>query len=329
MSMSRVVVTGGAGFLGSHVARRLLDRGHQVSIVDDFSSGSLENLRGLGISLKCVVGDLKDPEFARKCLKGAEDVFHFAAEVGSVAYLHGSSAREVATLQSNLAIDVNVFASCLENRVKRVVYASSVSVYPFDEQQGSRSRFKEADSERKVNPEGGYGWSKYIAERQLSMMPGVSSGVARIFHAYGVNIYLRPDRSQVIASLIRKAIDYPKEGFVVWGDGSQRRCFVYVDDVIDALFRLHDHVERRGSLTVNIGSTEEVTIRKLAELTVKQSGKKIPISFDPSKPMGALNRTPDLTKVRRVLGWTPSTPFTSGLERTYAWAEGRLSSGAG
>ncbi len=324
--MSKVVVTGGAGFLGSHIARRLLDDGHRVSIVDDFSSGSVENLKGLGISQECVVGDLKDPDFARRSLRGAEAVFHFAAEVGSVAYLHGSAARELSTLQSNLAIDVNVFRACAENRVRRVVYASSVSVYPIDEQQGSRVRFKEADAERKVNPEGGYGWSKYVAEKQLSMMPGMASGVARIFHAYGTNIYLKPDRSQVIASLIRKAVDYPREGFSVWGDGSQRRCFVYIDDVVDALFRLFDHTEDRGSLTVNIGSTEETSVKELARLTVAISGKKIPISFDPSKPTGALNRTPDLTRIKRVLRWTPSMPFRLGLERTYAWAEGRLSS---
>ena len=96
-----------------------------------------------------------------------------------------------------------------------MIFASSVSVYPFDEQQQRQQQgrlgpantgFREEDSERKVNPEGGYGWSKYIAEKQLSLMPDINSGVARIFHAYGENIYLRPDRSQVIGSLIRKAI---------------------------------------------------------------------------------------------------------------------------
>lgn len=326
--MTKVVVTGGAGFLGSHIVRRLLDDGHEVSIVDDFSSGSIENLKGLGITQKCIVGDLKDPDLARRSLKGADAVFHFAAEVGSVAYLHGSAAREVSTLQSNIAIDVNVFRACAENRIRRVVYASSVSVYPIDEQQGSRVRFREADSERKVNPEGGYGWSKYIAEKQLSMMPEVSSGIARIFHAYGSNIYLKPDRSQVIASLIRKAVRYPREGFSVWGNGEQRRCFVYIDDVIDALFRLFDCTAKRGSLTVNIGSTEETSVRELAQDVVEVSGKKIPIRFDASKPTGALNRTPDLTRIKRVLGWTPSTSFREGLERTYAWAEGRLSSGS-
>lgn len=322
--MQRVAVTGGAGFLGSHIVRRLLDDGRDVSIVDDLSSGSLENLSDLGVERRCEVGDLRSYDFAKRSLVGAEVVFHFAAEVGSVSYLHGSNAAELAALQSNLVIDANVFRAALENGARALIFASSVSVYPFDEQQGSRTVFREEDSERKVNPEGGYGWSKYVAERQLSLMPGVACGVARIFHAYGRNIYLRPDRSQVIASLMRKSIRYPDEDFVVWGDGQQRRCFVYVEDAIDALMLLEKHVESKGSLTVNVGSTEETTVRDLARRIVSLSGKEIPLRFDESKPRGALNRTPDLERVKRVLGWEPTTSFSRGLEETYRWAEGRL-----
>jgi len=322
--VTKIAVTGGAGFLGSNLVRRLVDDGHDVSVVDDLSSGSVENLAGLGIDRECVVGDLKDRAFAREALRGAEAVFHLAAEVGSVAYLHGSDARELAALQANLVIDANVFGACVENEVRSVVYASSVSVYPFDQQLGSHVRFREEDAEAHLNPEGGYGWSKYMGEKQLSLMSGTSVGVARIFHAYGENLYLRPDRSQVMASLMRKAIRYPEEGFVVWGDGSQRRCFVYVADAVDALARLWDRAEKGESLTVNVGSTEEVTVRELAEMVVSRSGKRIPLSFDESKPTGALNRTPDLTRVRSVLGWEPTTSFSDGLDKTYAWAKKRL-----
>ena len=295
-----------------------------MSIIDDFSSGSIQNLKDVGVNQKVIRGDLKEHAFAKKSLEGAEEVFHFAAEVGSVAYLHGSRERELATLEANMVIDANVFRACREVGVRRVIYASSVSVYPIDLQQGSHVRFKEEDSEKKVNPEGGYGWSKYIAEKELAMAEGLSYGVARIFHAYGKNIYLRPDRSQVIASLIGKAMRYPGEEFVVWGDGNQRRCFVYIDDAIDALFRLRSYVTRRGSLTVNVGSTEEHTVREIAEMIIGLSGKRIEMRFDRTKPTGALNRTPDLTKVRRLLGWSPKTRFSDGLGKTYAWAANRL-----
>jgi GDP-D-mannose 3',5'-epimerase len=322
--LPRVAVTGGAGFLGSNIVKRLVDGGREVSIIDDFSAGSLQNLADLGIRRKCSVGDLRSYEFARESLRGAETVFHFAAEVGSVSYLHGSDARELAALQSNLIIDANVFKACLENGVRTVIYASSVSVYPFDEQLGSHTQFREEDAERKVNPEGGYGWAKYVAEKQLSLMHDVSCGVARIFHAYGTNIYLKPDRSQVIASLIRKAVRYPAEDFVVWGDGNQRRCFVYIEDALDALMRLEKHVGKRGSLTVNVGSTEETTVRDLAERIVLLSKKDIPIKFDASKLTGALNRMPNLERAKRVLGWSPTTSFTEGLKETFDWAKRRL-----
>ena len=321
--MTSVAVTGGAGFLGSNLVKRLLHDGHSVSVVDDLSSGSVENMRGLGVDIDCIVGDLKNYEFAKESLRGAQAVFHLAAEVGSVAYLHGSDARELAALQSNLVIDANVFRACLENKVRTIVYASSVSVYPFDQQLGAHVRFREEDSER-VNPEGGYGWAKYIGEKQLALMPDTSFGIARIFHAYGENLYLRPDRSQVIASLIGKAVRYPKEDFGVWGDGSQRRCFIYVEDAIDALMRLWAHVEKRGSLTVNVGSTEEVTVRQLASMVIALSGKRIEPKYDASKPTGALSRMPSLDRAREVLGWSPTTSFSEGLRKTYAWAEKRL-----
>ncbi len=322
--MTKIAITGGAGFLGSNLAGRLIDDGHEVSIIDDLSSGSVENLRDLGVDRECIVGDLKEYEFAKESIGSAETVFHFAAEVGSVSYLHGSAARELATLQANLVIDANLFRACLEKRVRRVVYASSVSVYPFDQQLGSKVQFKEEDSEKRVNPEGGYGWSKFIGEKQLALMPDTTYGIARIFHAYGRNIYLKPDRSQVIASLIRKAIRYPQEGFVVWGDGSQRRCFVYVDDAIEALVRLWEHLDRRGNLTVNIGSTEEITVRELANRIIYISKKGIDLEFDPSKPTGALSRMPDLGRANRALGWTPTTTFSAGLVKTYDWAQQRL-----
>jgi len=322
--LGKVAVTGGAGFLGSHVARRLIDEGQEISIIDDMSAGSIQNLRDVGVKERVTRGDLKDYGFAKRSLKGVETVFHFAAEVGSVEYLHGSRSRELAALLANVTIDANVFRACAENGVRSIIYASSVSVYPFDRQLGEKVRFREEDAEEKVNPEGGYGWSKYLAEKELSYMTDVHVGIARIFHAYGKNIYVKPDRSQVIASLMRKAIRYPKEDFVVWGSGLQRRCFVYVDDVMDALFALLRHVEKKGSLTVNVGSTEEVTVLELAELIIGLSGKEIEPKLDPSRPSGALNRMPDLSRVKRTLGWKPNTPFSKGLSKTFEWAVTRV-----
>ena len=191
---------------------------------------------------------------------------------------------------------------------------------------GKKVFFKEGDSERFIEPEGGYGWAKYIAERQLAVLPGVKVGIARIFHAYGPNIYLKEDRSQVIGSLIRKAIRYPREDFVVWGDGTQRRAFLYVDDFLDGLFRLDEYVETKGNLTVNLGSTEETTVRALAEMVIDISGKRIAPKYDTTKPVGVLRRLPDLTRAEKTLGWRPKTKLADGLAKTYEWAERSIAS---
>ncbi len=322
----KVAVTGGTGFIGSHITKKLEDEGNDVVVISDFSSGSTQNLSDLGVNPRLLVGDLRNKEFAIKSLKGIAKVYHFAADIGNVAYLHGSNLREQSALMNGITIDTNVFGACVENEIESIIYASSVSVYPRSEQMGQEVAFKEEDSERMIDPEGGYGWAKFIAEKQLEVLKGIEIGVARIFHAYGPNLYLKEDRSQVIGSLIRKAIRYPKEDFVVWGDGTQRRAFLYVDDFLDALFKLDRYVETKGNLTVNFGSTEDVTIRDLAKMVIDLSGKDIPLKFDPSKPTGVLSRLPDISRAEKLLSWKPTTSLKDGLKKTYEWAERRLSS---
>jgi len=320
----KVAVTGGAGFIGSNLARKLADEGNAVRIVDDFSTGTEQNLRDVNVSTEVVRGNLADQAFARDSLKNVDAVYHLAAEVGSVQYLHGSYARELFALQTNLLIDTNVFRACIEDEIRTIVFASSVSVYPKRLQMTASSPFREDDAQRTVEPEGGYGWSKYVAEKQLEMMDLVNVGVARIFHAYGKNIYLKEDKSQVIGSLMRKAVRYPEEDFVIWGDGNQKRCFVYIDDVTDALLRIRDYLTVNSRLTVNVGSQDEVSVRDLARKIVDLSGKDIPLKFDISKPTGVLQRVPSLEKIERSLGWKPSTTLDDGLELTYEWATQRL-----
>ncbi len=322
----KVAVTGGAGFLGSHVTNRLLAEGHDVVVISDFSTGNNQNFADLNISPRLLVGDLRNTDFAMKSLKGMSKVYHFAADIGNVVYLHGSESNEQSSLRNNVAIDTNVIRSCAENGVKELIYASSVSVYSRTEQMGQNVTFKEEDTQRIIDPEGGYGWAKYIAERQLQVLPKIRVGIARIFHAYGPNIYLKEDRSQVIGSLIRKAVRYPKEDFVVWGDGTQKRSFLYIDDFLNALFKLDNYVEQNGNLTVNVGSTEETTIRDLAEAIVRTSGKHIPLKFDPSKPTGVLSRLPDISRADKLLNWKPVVTLKEGLRKTYGWATTRLAS---
>jgi len=310
-------VTGGAGFIGSHLVRWLLEEGREVVIADDFSRGSVQNLRDLGVNIVCERMDLRNYEVALKVVRGVDTVFHLAARVGSVEYLHGSKLAELRALQDNLVIDANVFRACMQVGVKTIVYASSVSVYPIGLQRQLGVVFSEGDL-RCYCPEGGYGWAKLLGEMELSWTEKTDIGIGRIFTVYGPCEPL-DETAHVVPALIRKAIRYPIEDFVVWGTGEQTRSFLYVSDCVEALARIE---ERASSppLVVNVGSAEPTSIKHLAQEIVKISGKDIRIKYDSSKPTGPVSRTPDITLARKVLGWSPRTSLDEGLRRTYAWA---------
>jgi GDP-D-mannose 3', 5'-epimerase len=314
------VVTGGAGFIGSHLVKRLLDEGREVVVADDFSRGSLLNLEDLGVDVDCDKIDLTDYNKALQAIDGADSVFHLAARVGSVEYLHGNDLAELLTLQSNLVIDANVFRACLEKKVKKIVFASSVSVYPIDLQQNQGATFSENDLTY-INPEGGYGWAKLLGEIQLKWMKGTKISIPRIFNAYGECGELGKT-SQVIPALITKAILYPSRDFIVWGTGEQTRCFIHIADCIEALMLLEKKAAS-PALIVNIGSDQQIPIRVIAEKVAKMSGKGMSINYDPSGPVGPLSRIPDISKIKS-LGWLPKVDLDEGLRRTYAWVEKRM-----
>jgi nucleoside-diphosphate-sugar epimerase len=316
----KTVVTGAAGFIGTNLVRALLRQGRtNLRGVDNISRGSSKNLKGL--DLEVVHADLRSYEQAAEALKGADSVFHLAARVGSIDYLHGSKEAELEALQSNLAIDANVFRVCVEQGVERVVYASSVSVYPIDRQGRLGAKFSEEDI-HPINPEGGYGWAKLLGEVQLQHMERVKSGAARIFNAYGEYSEFG-GTAQVVPALIRKAIRYPEEDFVVWGDGKQTRNMLYVSDCVEALLRIE---EKAGTppLVLNVGNPEAVTVRAIAETVAKVSGNRLPMRFDTTKPVGPISRIPVIDSAEKELGWRPRTDLETGISRTYEWMRGEM-----
>lgn len=314
-------MTGGAGFIGSHLVKKLLDEGREVVVADDFSRGNLRSLLELGVQVECKRVDLRNYDQALKAVDKADVVFHLAACVGSVEYLHGDWSAELRALQNNLTIDANVFRACLERGIKRIVYASSVSVYPIDLQQKLGIVLSEDDMHY-FNPEGGYGWAKLLGEIQLGWMKDIDVGVARIFNVYGEG-EPSDETAHVIPALIRKAILHPKEDYIVWGDGNQSRCFLYVSDCVEALMKLEEKASN-PPVIVNVGSDQPVSIKVITEKIVGVSGKNIDIKYDPSEPVGPVSRTANINKANALLGWHPETSLDNGLRRTYAWAENRL-----
>ena len=315
----KTVVTGAAGFIGSNLVRRLIKDSRAIRAIDNVSRGSGKNLAGLPI--ETIHADLRSYEETLQVLEGADCVYHLAARVGSIDYLHGGKRAELDALQSNLAIDANVFRACVEKSVERLVYASSVSVYPIDRQQTLSASFVESNIEP-INPEGGYGWAKLVGEIQIGLMEACKSSVARIFNAYGEYSEFGKT-AQVVPALVRKAINYPEEDFVVWGDGNQTRNLIYIADCIEALIRMEEKASY-PPLILNIGSPITTTIKELAETIVRVSGKGIPLKFDPTKPVGPLSRIPDISKARALLAWEPKTSLEEGIRRTFDWMAGQI-----
>ncbi|EMR74111.1 nucleoside-diphosphate-sugar epimerase [Thermoplasmatales archaeon SCGC AB-539-N05] len=323
----KVVVTGAAGFIGSNLTKRLeKDPDTELVLVDDFSRGKQGYLDYLGVKTRCYKSDLRDYETASNLIKNADVVYHTACRIGGVQFLHGSSAKELLALQENLVIDRNVFKVCVEHKIKKIIYTSSISVYNTNMQYKTNAVFREEDLiEQPIDPEGGYGWAKYVAEKELKMMSecGMKVGVARIFKSYGSCDDYSEESGQVVCSLCRKAINYPKEEFIVWGDGSVSRCLVYIDDLIDALIQLEKQITNK-SLTVNLGGNRPIPIKELAERIVNISDKNIKIKYDTTKPVGPLSRIPDLSRAKKTLNWEPTTNLDEGLRRTYQWMEETL-----
>jgi len=314
-------VTGAAGFIGSHLAKRLLDEGKQVVLVDDFSRGDIQNLLDLGVQKECTNVDLINYDQLQNLLEGVDTIYHMATRIGSIEYLHGSNMAELLALQTNFVIDANVFKACIEKNVKKIVYASSVAVYPVQTQAHPDAVFSEDDVEP-ISPDGGYGWAKLMAEIELAWIKNIDISIARISNIYGENVTLG-ETAQVIPALVNKAVMYPREKFVVWGDGEQTRDFLYVDDCVEALLRLEKKAANPPTI-VNIGSGKATRIKTIAEKVARISGKNPEVIYDVTKPIGPVSRAVDISRARALLGWQPTIGFDEGLPRTYSWVKRRL-----
>lgn len=348
----KTIVTGGAGFIGSHLVKKLVEKGREVVVIDDLSSGSLENLFDLGLKpsdFEFKKLDLTNYHQTLEALKDGETVFHLAARIGGIKFLHGSESAELLALEENLAIDANVFRACLERKIKKIIYPSSSAVYPLDKQYFFGAVFLEDDLEFKpktpprrgeahptklggknqkfkmeINPDGGYGLAKLLAEIQLNLMKDIKVGIARIFNVYGENEPFG-ERAHAIFDLIRKALNFPKEEFTVWGDGSQTRDYIYVTDCVDSLIKLEEKISEISPLTLNIGSAKATSLNEITEKIIKISGKDIKPTHDLKKPVGPLSRTANIKRAKKLLNWQPKVSLDEGLKKTYLWVKKKLS----
>ncbi len=315
----KTLVTGGCGFIGSHLVKRLVDEDRDVIVVDNYSRGKRQNLLDLGLGKDFLRNNVKGYNLRNlyacvNLFRDVDTVFHLAARIGGIETVHGSKINELKMFQDNARIDANVFQLCRDNKVNKIIYTSSVSVYPINKQ-----IFTEEDFDY-TNPDGGYGWAKVMGEYQLSLMKDEHKiAIARIFNVYGEGGVV-DDTAFVINRFIRQAIK--GEDLVVY-DGMQTRCYLHISDCIDALMKLEKMAGIPPKI-MNIGSDEIVSINELAKKIVKISGKKLKIKNDFTKPVGPFSRVAKIDVAKAVLQWSPKIGLDEGLKRTYEFWKSKL-----
>jgi len=244
MNNKRVLVTGGTGFIGGHLVRRLVARGAVVTIVDNLWRGDLRNIDDdtdrpvLDINRNFHKADLTDSHMADKVIRDVDWVFHLADVVGGVDYVFS---HEEFVYRQNILINNHVMQAVRRAGIANYVYVGTACSYPKHLQMVRGVVALREEQAYPAEPESGYGWSKLMGEyeAELARRSGkLNVGVLRCHNVYGPRISYDPKRSQVLPSLCRKAIRYPEEDYVVWGSGSRYRDFVYVDDVVSALLLL-------------------------------------------------------------------------------------------
>lgn len=318
--MGRHLITGGAGFIGSHLSRRLVWDGEEVVAVDNFLAGTIKNVRDLLDlqNFKFIEGDLRDEKLCIEVSKGVDCIWAIAANMGGIKMITDVAADIV---RDNIRLNINALEACRINKVPKYFYSSSACIYPdYLQKDVEVMPLKEGDA-YPASPDQFYGWEKIFAEKCVEAYQkdyGLNVRIARFHNIFGMAYNAFDDqRGKAPAHMIIKAIKHPNPPFAIWGDGQQTRSFLYIDDCVDGILRL---IDSDYDKPINIGSDRLINMTDLAKMAVDLAGKKVEFEYDLSKPQGVRGRNADLNLVEKVLGWRPKFTLEEGMRRTYEWA---------
>ena len=324
----RVLVTGGAGFIGSNLVQSLLAEKVLVRVVDNLERGRREYL-GTNLSIidfRCE--DLLDPEVCRRACEDVDVVIHLASKVGGISY-YLTEKGEV--FRKNVAIDNNMWSAALDKEVPYYFYASSAHVYPIELQQTPNPPKIREEQAYPASPSLSYGWAKLLGEKliQFSIEQGcrTRASIARIIGAYGPNQDLNLATGSAIPVFCRRAVDYPSQlPFMVMGTGAETRSYHYVTDTVDAILRSVAKLSEHAVLgPFNLGSEELISIRELAQQVIAISGKSIEVVWDTRYRTEIWGQVLDCSLMRIILdGWRPAVSLNDGLQRSYDHIRARL-----
>lgn len=312
---TQVLVTGGASFIGAHLVAALIERGARVRIVDDLTSGKLDNMAAqlADGTVEFLQADLREPGVTRTAMQNIQVVFHLAADHGGRGYVDLHQAGPA----SNLLLDGLIFSEARRAGVEKVVFASSGCVYPNYLQTNVEQELYL--TEGLVTPpydaDNMYGWAKLMGELTLQAYHheyGLKAAACRFFTVYGP---LGVENHAVIAMIAKAFIR--QNPFEVWGDGTQVRNWTYIDDIIRGTMLAAEKID--DGTAVNLGTMERVRVLDAVKLILEYSGHQADIKFCPEMPTGPLNRVADNSLAKELLGWEPRVPFREGVKRTMDW----------
>jgi len=313
--MERILVTGGGGFIGSHIARHLYSKGHFVRVADIKYDDYIQQEY---YSEKLLL-DLRILDNCLKATEGIDMVYNFAANMGGIGFITSVFAD---VMRDNVLINTHMLEAAIRNKVKRYFFSSSACVYPnFKQTVPDVVGLKEEDA-YPADPNEAYGWEKLFTEEMMKSYQidyGLNIRMARYHNIYGPEGTYKGGKEKFPAALCRKVAEASNPGEItLWGDGTATRSYCYIDDCVRGTVML---MESDYDKPINIGSDRLISVDDLADMVIKISTKRITTEHDLSAPEGVKGRNADLTLVKKVLGWEPQVSLEEGMEKTYRWVE--------
>ncbi len=316
----KVLVTGGASFIGSHLVDKLVEKGAKVRIVDNLSSGELINIEKhiKNRTVEFIKDDLLDIKVVKKALKGVDIVFHLAADHGGRGYVD----THQVDCSTNFILDGQLIKESAKAKIEKFVFASSGCVYPnYLQQDVNRELYlKEEQVGPPYDADNMYGWAKLVTEFVLKAYYkelGLKSACCRYFTVYGP----RGKENHAVIAMIARAF-LKKDPYEVWGNGQQIRNWTYVTDIVDATILAAEKIS--DATAINIGTTERIKVIDAVKEVIRYSNEKYykytpQIKLLPHMPTGPLNRVADNSLAKKLLGWEPKVKFIDGLHKTLDW----------